>query len=319
VDALRAVPGVEAVSYASRLPLSPDINGTGVSVPGQQTTRQKEVIVDVVSAGAGYFEATGVPIVAGRAFTRVDEVQQRKVAIVNETMARTFWPEGKALGGRVQIEGPPSPPHEVVGIARDHKVRSVGEAPRPYLHLPAGSSQAVNLIVRTAMPVEALLPSLRRAVLALEPNIVFTEDVSGSEIVATTMAPTRIGALVIGGFGLLALLLATVGLYGVVSYSVAQRTREMGIRMAIGATRAQVLRLVLMQGLRLAAFGVVLGAVGAAAAGQVLESMLYGVSAIDPIALGVSAGVLILVATAANLLPARAATKVDPLRALRAE
>jgi ABC-type antimicrobial peptide transport system permease subunit len=156
-------------------------------------------------------------------------------------------------------------------------------------------------------------------VLALEPNIVFTEDVSGSEIVATTMAPTRIGALVIGGFGLLALLLATVGLYGVVSYSVAQRTREMGIRMAIGATRAQVLRLVLMQGLRLAAFGVVLGAVGAAAAGQVLESMLYGVSAIDPIALGVSAGVLILVATAANLLPARAATKVDPLRALRAE
>lgn len=318
VEALRAVPGVRAVSYASRLPLSPDINATGVLVPGRRTD-EKETIVDVVSAGAGYFEATGVPIVSGRAFTAADEAEQRRVAIVNETMARTFWPEGKALGARINVGGPTSPPHEVIGIARDHKVRSVGEAPRPYLHLPAGPSRAVNLIVRTAMPAATLLPSLRRGVLELEPNIVFTEDVSASEIAATTMAPTRIGALVVGSFGLLALVLATVGLYGVISYSVSQRTREVGIRMAIGATRPQVLRLILSQGLRLAVIGAILGALGAAAAGQVLESMLYGVSALDPIALGGAAGALLLVAVAANLVPARAATKVDPLRALRAE
>jgi putative ABC transport system permease protein len=319
LDALRALPGVTAVSYASRLPLSPDINATDLTVPGHHTDRQEESVVDVVSAGPGYFEATGIPIVSGRAFTDVDEAQQRRVAIVNETMARTFWPDGKALGGRVHTDGPASPPYEVIGVARDHKVRSVGEAPRPYLHLPARPSRDVSLIVRTAMPAETLLPSLRQAVLSLEPNIVFTEDVSASEIAATTMAPTRIGALIIGTFGLLALVLATVGLYGVVSYAVSQRTREVGIRMAIGATRSQVLQLILSQGLRLAVAGVTLGALGAAAAGQVLESMLYGVSALDPVALGSAAAVLMLVAVVANLVPARAATKVDPLRALRAE
>jgi hypothetical protein len=260
-----------------------------------------------------------VAIVGGRAFTTADEAEKRRVVIVNETMARTFWPGRDALGARLHIGDPTSPAYEVIGIARDHKVRSVGEAPRPYLHLPAGPSRDVNLIVRTAMPAVTLLPTLRRAVLELEPNIVFTEDVAASEIAATTMAPTRVGALVIGSFGLLALALATVGLYGVISYSVSRRTREVGIRMAIGATRAQVLRLVLWEGLRLALLGVILGGVGAAAAGQVLESMLYGVSALDPIAFGIAASVLLLVAVAANLVPARAATKIDPLRALRAE
>jgi ABC-type antimicrobial peptide transport system permease subunit len=187
------------------------------------------------------------------------------------------------------------------------------------MHVPAGPSRAIGLVVRTAMPAETLLPSLRQAVLALEPNIVFTEDVAATEIAAMTMAPTRIGALIIGAFGLLALVLATVGLYGVVSYAVGLRTREVGIRLAIGATPRQVLALILSQGLRLAVAGAVLGALGAAAAGQVLESMLYGVSALDPIALGAAAGLLILVAVAANLVPARAAARVDPLRALRAE
>jgi predicted permease len=319
INALRAVPGVRAVSYATRLPLSPDINASSLFVPGHHVDPTDETIVDVVSAGPGYFEAVGVPLLRGRAFTEADAAQERRVVIVNETMARTFWPDGKALGARVHTGGPSSAPYEVIGIARDHKVRSVGEAPRSYMHVPAGPSRAIGLVVRTAMPAETLLPSLRQAVLALEPNIVFTEDVAATEIAAMTMAPTRIGALIIGAFGLLALVLATVGLYGVVSYAVGLRTREVGIRLAIGATPRQVLALILSQGLRLAVAGAVLGALGAAAAGQVLESMLYGVSALDPIALGAAAGLLILVAVAANLVPARAAARVDPLRALRAE
>ena len=187
------------------------------------------------------------------------------------------------------------------------------------MHLPAGPSRNVGLLVRTAVPAASLLSSLRQAVLALEPNIVFTEDVTASEIAETTMAPTRLGAMVVGAFGVLALVMATVGLYGVISYAVSRRTREVGIRMALGATRWQVLRLILSQGLRLALAGVVLGGLGAAVAGRVLESMLYGVSAADPLALGAAAALLLVVAVVANFVPARAAARVDPLRALRNE
>ena len=319
LDALRAVPGVTAVSYASRLPLSPDINVTSIHVPGYHRAPEEESVVDTVSAGPAYFETVGVPMVSGRAFRAEDAGQGRCVIVINETMARTFWPGGNAIGGRVQTEGRSSSPCEVIGVARDHKVRSVGEGPRPYMHLPAGPSRNVGLIVRTAVPAASLLSSLRQAVLALEPNIVFTEDVTASEIAETTMAPTRLGAMVVGAFGVLALVLATVGLYGVISYAVSRRTREVGIRMALGATRWQVLRLILSQGLRLALAGVVLGGLGAAAAGRLLESMLYGVSAADPLALGAAAGLLLVVAVVANFVPARAAARVDPLRALRNE
>jgi predicted permease len=319
VEALGAVPGVTAVSYATRLPLAPDINATGVWVPGYHVNPEDESLVDVVSAGPGYFDAVGIPILSGRAFTAADVEAEHRVVIINETMATAFWPNGNALGSRLHVEGSTSPTREVIGIARDHKVRSVGESPRPYLHLPATASRNLGLIVRSAVPAEAILPALRQSVLALEPNIVFTEDVAASQIAAMTMAPTRIGAIVVGAFGLLALLLATIGLYGVVSYSVSRRTREIGIRMAIGATRWQVLRDVLSQGLRLASIGVGLGALGAAVAGRLLESMLYGVSSVDALAFGAAAGLLMLIAIVANLVPARAAVHVDPLRALRTE
>jgi len=317
--ALRAVPGVSAVSYASRLPLSPDINVTGVHVPQYHARPEDETMVDVVAVGPDYFETAGVRLIGGRAFVAEECAQGRRVAIVNETMARTFWPNGRVIGARVHTDGPASPPYEVIGVAADHKVRSVGELPRPYLHLPGGASPQVGLIVRTALPAVTVLPALRHAVLALEPNIVFTEDAAASDIVATTMAPTRIGAMVIGAFGLLSVGLAAVGLYGLVAYAVGLRTREVGIRMALGATRGQVLRLIFSQGLRLAAVGVTLGGLGAAATGRVLESLLYGISSADPLALGAAAALLLLVASFANLMPARAAARVDPLRALRSE
>jgi predicted permease len=319
LNALRVVPGVTAVSYASRLPLSPDVNLSGIVVPGYHNASDEDTPVDVVSIGPGYFEAVGVPLVSGRAFSAQDTAEGRRVAIVNETMARTFWPNGQAIGGRLHTDGRSSDPYEVIGIARDHKVRSVGEPPRPYLHLPAGPSREVGLIVRTAGPAVRALPSLGQAVLSLEPSIVFTEDVAASDVAATTMAPTRIGAMVVGGFGMLALVLAAVGLYGIVSYSVSRRTHEVGIRLAVGATPGQVLRLVLVQGIRLAVVGTILGALFAASAGQLLESLLYGVSATDPLAFGVASTLLLLVAIAANLVPALAASRVDPLRALRAE
>jgi putative ABC transport system permease protein len=198
-------------------------------------------------------------------------------------------------------------------------VRSVGEPSTPYLHLPAARSRRLSLVVRTAQPASVALPALRAALLRLERAVVFTEDASATEVAATTLAPTRIGAALLGAFGSLALLLAAVGLYGVIAYSVSRRTRELGVRTALGAQRSDLVRLVLRHGARLAMVGVGLGALLAALVGRVFGALLYGVSPLDPLAYGLAAAILLLVAAAANLVPALAAARVDPIRALRSE
>jgi predicted permease len=319
LEAVRALPGVAAVSVASRLPLAPDINATGIKVPGVHTEQDDETIVDVVRVGTDYFTAVGVPLASGRPFSAEEVAQERRVVIVNETMARQYWPNEAPVGRVLHVGGYDTDPYQIVGVARDHKVRSVGESPRPYLHLPAGRSRDIGLVVRTTTPAEAALPELRRTIWSLEPNIVFTEDVPASQVAATTVAPTRIAAIAVGAFGALALLLATVGLYGVTAYSVSLRTREVGVRMALGATRGQVLRLILFQGGRLALVGIALGSLAAAGISGLLEALLYGVSGIDALAYGAAAAALLLVALAANLSPALTAARVDPMRALRSE
>ena len=177
----------------------------------------------------------------------------------------------------------------------------------------------MGFVVRTQTPASAALPMLKEALWAIEPDILFTDDATAEEVAATTVAPTRIGAMVLGAFGALALLLAAVGLYGVIAYSVSRRTREVGIRVALGAERWQVVRMILGQGVRLGLVGVALGALGAAATGQVLGSFLYGVSGLDPAAYGVAICVLLLVVLFANLVPAISAARIDPVRALRTE
>jgi predicted permease len=319
MEALRALPGVTHVSTASRLPMAPDINVDQVLVRGHHAPGVDGTPTDTAAVGADYFATVGVPIVAGRAFTRDDVTTRRRVAIVNETMARRYWPSGQALGQQLFTGGWESEPYEVVGVARDHKVRSVGEPPRDYLLRPAGRSRAGGLVGRTTTPAALALPQLRQTLWSIEPDILFTEDVPVSDVVATTMAPTQMGATVLGAFGVLALLLAGVGLYGVIAYSVSRRTREVGIRMALGAPRARVIRLVILQGAKLAAAGVTLGLMGAALVTGLLESMLYGVSGLDPVAYAAAAGVLALVTLIANAVPAYSAARVDPIRALRSE
>jgi predicted permease len=319
LEELRRLPGVSAVSTASRLPLAPDINMEGLRVPGHHEPSEQETPVDAATVGADYFKGVDVPIVAGRAFTQDDISQQRRVAIVNETLVRQYWPEGNAVGRQIYTGSYESKPWEIVGVARDHKVRSVGEDPRPYLHFPDRPDQSIGLIVRTVIPPHVALPMLRQAVLSLEPAIVFTQEAPAEEVAATTIAPTRIGALVFGSFGVLALGLAAIGLYGVVAYSVSRRTREVGIRMALGAERSEVLRLIVMRGGRLALAGVFLGALGAAGVGQLLDSLLYGVSGFDAVSYAAAGGILLVVAGIANLIPAVTAARVDPVRALRSE
>lgn len=319
VEELRALPGVEAVGLASRLPLAPDINMEGMRVPGHHQAGDDPTTIDATYVDSGYFRVVGVPIVDGRPFSDDEVAGERKVAIVNETLARKYWPGRSPVGERVHLGTFDEAPTEIVGVARDHKVRSVGEEPRPYLHLPIPPGRTVPLIVRTAHPAETALPMLRAAVLKLEPDLVFTEDVPASDVAATTVAPTRIGAMLLGSFGVLALLLASVGLYGVIAYSVSLRTREVGVRMALGAKPRDIARLVLGQGGRLALTGVGIGALLAVGVGKVLESLLYGVGAFDPAAYAIAAALLMAVAAAANLVPALQAARIDPMRVLRGE
>ena len=319
LESLRALPGVEAAAIASRLPLASDINMSGVRVDGFHTQPDDEALIDAAAVGDQYFEAVGVPLLSGRAFTADDVERGRRVAVVNETMARQFWPGSSPLGRRIFPEGDQSPAFEVVGVARDHDVRSVGEARRPYLHLPAEPERGIGLVVRTTMPAEAALPMLRDAIRTLEPSVVFTEDTTAAQIASATMIPTRMAAFAAAAFGGLALLLAAVGLYGVIAYAVSRRTREIGIRMALGAKRGQVLRLVMHQGARLAIAGIALGVLASAGVARLLVLLLYGVSTIDPLAYTAAITVLLLVASVANLVPAFAAARVDPAKALRGE
>jgi predicted permease len=319
LSALRALPGVTGAAIASRLPMAPDINVEGVRIRGHHAPQDDPIQIDSVSVGTDYFSVVGVPILEGRPFTDDDLEGKRRVVVINETMARRYWPGRSPLGELIYTEGFEAAPHEVIGVARNHKVRSVGEDPRPYLHFPAPPSRPVFVAVRTTIPAENALPMLRSAILALEPDIVFTEDVTATEVAATTTAPTRIGAALLGAFGALALLLAAVGLYGVIAYSVTLRTREMGVRMALGARPGDVLRLVLGQAGRLAAVGIGAGAVLAALMARVLGTLLYGVSALDPLAYAIAAAMLLAVAILASVVPALTAARVDPLRALRNE
>jgi len=316
---LRALPGVTGAALVTRLPLAPDINMEGIRVRGHHGPQDDATQIDAVSVGSDYFRVVGVPIVEGRSIGEDDVEAGRKVVVINETMARRYWPGKSPVGELIHTQGFEAEPHQVVGVDRDHKVRSVGEDPRPYIHFPARPSRTISLAVRTTLPPEKALPMLRAAILELEPAVVFTEDVPATTVVATTTAPTRIGAVLLGAFGALALLLAAVGLYGVIAYSVSMRTREMGVRMALGAKPGDVLGLVMRQGGRLALVGLGAGALLAALVGQVLGSLLYGVSALDPVAYAVAAAILLAVAALAAFVPALGAARLDPLRALRTD
>ena len=311
VEAQRTEVGFDASRIAS----------IGFNLQMNNQTDDDVVPIDVVYVGEDYFRVTGIPIVYGRAFSEQDREGAPAVVIVNETMAERYWSEKSAVGELLYTGGPDGDPVEIVGVSRDHKVRTLGEEPRPYLHFARAQSprRSTQILARTSGPAEAHLPALRDAILEVEPEIVFTEDSSASDIVEITLVPTRLGARLLGAFGGLALLLAAVGLYGVIAYAVSRRTHEVGLRMALGADASDVLAMILRQGMTLAVVGVVFGAVFAAVLARVLQALLYGVSSFDPLAYGLAALLLLAVAFAANLIPAWRASRVSPMAALRYE
>ena len=321
VAGLRAVPGVERVAQVTRAPLGSDINMEAVHIAGQHGPDDEPVTIDATWVEPDYFAALGLHVLEGRTFTDADDDDAPRVVVVNEAMARKYWPGRSPLGERIYTDGFQGQVTAVVGVVPDYKVRNLGEAPRPYLHFAwrQQKSLSTTLLVRAAGPAAPLVAGLRQAVLEMEPAIVFTDEGTAADLVRLTVGPTQAGAFLIGAFGALALLLAAIGLYGVVAYSVAQRTREVGVRVALGAGVGEVVRMVLGGGMRLAAAGVAVGALAAAGVARLLSSLLYGVSSMDPVAYLGAAALLLAVAFLANLVPARRAARVDPMVALRYE
>jgi ABC-type antimicrobial peptide transport system permease subunit len=232
-----------------------------------------------------------------------------------------LWPGEDALGKRVSIDGPEGPFLEVIGVARDGKYRSLGETPHPYIYQPLLQSYdpKMTLIVRTTSEPQSVATLVREQIRALDAKLPVADMKTLRDQLDLSLFPSRLAAWVLGGFGALALLLAAIGIYGVVSYSVAQRTREIGVRMALGAKEKDVLGLVLGHGLFVIAVGLVLGLLLSAAVTRAIVSFLYGVGATDPITFVGVPLLLGLVALGASYIPARRATKVDPLVALRYE
>jgi predicted permease len=312
-----SLPGVQAASLALSVPLSKSSRGTAVEVKDQPLLGTRYNIVT-----PGYFDTMGIPLLLGRRFSERDNAQSPRVAIISETFARRAWANESPLGKIFSMKFPAGDQSvEVVGVARDTRGGSLFDDSPLFAYLPLAQKyeSGMTLHLRAATKPELLLSALRQEIRALDPKLPVYDVRTLEKYRRDYFAKMRIQVLLIGGFGLLALVLASLGLYGVLSYSVAQRSHEIGIRMALGATASDVLRLVVRQGFKLAAIGIALGLAGALAITRILKSLLHGLSPTDPLTFAVISVLLVLVALVACWLPARRVAKVDPMIALRCE
>jgi putative ABC transport system permease protein len=318
---IRRIPGVESAALATRVPFSINYNRWDIWVPGRHRAGEHGDTVDVTTVSPEYFRTIGVPIIDGRAFGDEDTPQSPRVAIVNAAFARRYWPGESAVGQTFRSRVSDGPVFQIVGVSADHKVSTVGEGPTPFIQFAIRQrpNSYAAFVARTQADASALLLAMRRELLALEPNLVFVENQTMAAELGATLFPVRAGAWLVSGFGAMAMLLAAVGLYGVIAYSVARRTREIGIRIALGARPATVLRLVMQQGLLVAVVGLAGGCAIAAVAARLIAGALYGVRPTDPLSWIAAGTVVLAVSALANFIPAWRAARVDPSVALRIE
>ena len=323
LDRFRDLPGVDAVGAISRLHLdlltqsTSDFNVAGVEPP----TDHGAFHADQAEVDLGFFEAAGIEIVRGRSFSDADRADTQPVAIISEAMARRFWEDGDAVGRLVQRRDDESSPWLVVGVASDAKVRTLGEAPRNMIYLPYSQriTRALTVVARTSMDPQQTALALLTAGREVDPDLWVLETKTMDRHLAVMRLPQQLSAFVLSAFGVLALTLAAVGLYGVVSYAVSQRTREVGIRLALGADGARVVRLLVAGGLRLVVIGGALGLALAVVAARLLGGLLFEVDTLDPLTFVGVPLVLAAAALVAAWLPARRASRVHPVTALRTD
>jgi putative ABC transport system permease protein len=288
---------------------------------GEQTDpNNRGTLVNFDDVTPGHFETMRIPLISGRDFTDFDREKTTRVAIINEAMAKAIWPGQEPLGKRFAIVKEPEL-LQVIGVVGTTVIGQIGEDPQPTAYLPMRQqySPFATLVVRTNSNPEPLIGAVRTQVQQIDKNLAFTNAQTVQQILGQGLWAARMGAALLGLFGALALILASVGIYGVLAYSVAQRTSEIGLRMALGAQPRQVLGLVLKQGMLLAIIGAAVGIVVALPVARMAGNLLYGVSATDPLTYVGITLLLMAVALLACYLPARRATRIDPLIALRVE
>jgi predicted permease len=315
---VRALPEVRQAGLSDWLPLGLSGSDRGVSVPGYEFAEGELQNVRYARVTEGFVEAMGIDLAEGRGFTRQDDDSGAPVIVVNRRMAEHFWPGRSALGQIVHTAGED---RQVVGVIENGKYRSLGEAPTDLMMLPQRElfASSMAIVARVAGDPQAVVRRIQQIVRSEDSDLPVFDVRTLAEHMGTALLPARLASSVLGLFGVLGLVLAAVGIYGVMAYSVAQRNREMGIRVALGADRGTVLRLVLGEGLKLAGIGTVLGLVAAAGAARLVRGMLYDVSPLDPIAfVGVSV-ILVSVAALAIYIPARRAAGLEPMRVLKSE
>ena len=315
IEQLASLPGVRAVAQVSKVPLSPGRSQGTFRLPAQEQTHE----FDVNAVSPDYFAVLGLPIVRGRTFTRTELDGGARAAIVTEATARRFWPGQDPVGRTIVAASSPETALEIVGVVRDAHMSNVANIESSYLYLPAGSSERrLTLLVRGETDFDSLARSIGSMIKTLDAGLLAQIQPLGANL-DFWRTVSRSVAVLSGSLSALALVLASIGVYGVVSYIVIRRRREVGIRMALGASPRAVQALVLRETLRPVGVGVLLGVLAAAASSQVLERGLFGISPFDPIAFVASAMFMLTVATAATLLPTRKALKLDPVTALRHE
>jgi macrolide transport system ATP-binding/permease protein len=317
LDRVRTIPGVDSATVTRVMPFSYNVPSSApIEIDGYQPKPNERPEGDYVQIGDDYFATLGIPLISGREFTRNDDENSPPVAIINETMAAKYWPGKDALGQRLKVKDTWM---QIVGVAKTTNYRTKLEKPLPFFYVPVRQNFFVQntFLIRTRETPGAIMNAIAREIHALDPTLAPIAPSRLQEQIDRISYAQRLAVTLVALFGGMALFLAAIGLYAVMSYSVSQSTRELGMRMALGAGARDILRLVLSRGLRLTIAGIVLGGVAALLLTRLMGTMLYKVSPRDPIAYGFALLVLLAVALLACFLPARRATRVDPVRALR--
>ena len=322
IEAVSAIPGVRSAALGSRLPLGfSGGNSTSVGVEGYVPRENEEIVITYTTVGAKYFETMGIPIRQGREYNETDTLQSPRTLVINESMARRYWPQGNALGGKIRLG---SNLAEVIGVVADTKYNSINERPLPQLFFPMARSESstLRLFVKVSGDPGPMVAEVRNAIRGLDANLPVYDARTLNEHMQVAVFAQRMAANLLGAMGVLALLLAAIGLYGVMAYAVSQRTQELGIRLALGASPRSLLGLVVRQGMTLTTIGLAIGlalALGAFGSIGAVRTLLPGISPLDPITFAAVPLALGLIALLASWIPGRRAGKVDPLVALRYE